>query len=174
MRLWFLLCLAVFSTAAPAQADPIGRALDDAKAYFRQAAPALSGNPFGVDLRAYSDALFEGNFTSSHWGRRVELIIFDQPDTSGLCSKFAAFVTTPPRDGKITLTLCPQFSRQGTDALRTLTILHELVHVVAGPDECRAMAFAAQVEFLASGAYSRVDAYWEAHKCQHSAHKMPS
>jgi hypothetical protein len=173
MRFWYLVCLAVFSIVTPAQADPISRALDDAKAYFRKAAPALSGTPFGVDLRAYSDALFQQNFASSYWGGRVDLTIFDQPDTSGLCSKFAAFVTTPPQNGKITLTLCPQFSRQGTDSLRTLTILHELVHVVAGPDECRAMAFAAQVEFLATGAYSRVDAYWEANKCQHSAHKMP-
>jgi hypothetical protein len=173
MRFWFLVCLAVISLVTPAQADPIGRALDDAKTYFRKAVPALSGSRYGVDMRDYSDALFQHRFASSHWGGNVELVIFDQPDTSGLCSKFAAFVTTPPQDGKITLTLCPQFSRQGSDALRTLTILHELVHVVAGPDECRAMAFAAQVEFLASGAYSRVDAYWEAHKCRHSAHKMP-
>ncbi|MBK1795205.1 hypothetical protein JHL21_11920 [Devosia sp. WQ 349] len=173
MRLWLLVLFALFSCVVPTQADPIGRSLDDAKAYFRSAAPALNGAAFDIDLRAYSDALEHRRFTSPYWGKTVELIIFDQPDTSGLCGKFAAFVTTPPRNGTITLTLCPQFSRQGSDGLRTLTILHELVHVVAGPDECRAMAFAAQVEFLASGSFSRVDAYWEANKCQHSAHKMP-
>ena len=59
------------------------------------------------------------------------------------------------------------------DALRTLTILHELVHVVAGPNECRAMAFAARIENLASGHFTDVSRYWQANSCNNSGFRLP-
>ena len=71
------------------------------------------------------------------------------------------------------LVLCPQFFSDGADALRVLTVLHEMVHAVAGPDECQAMAFAARVEHAATGQFTPVDAYWQASGCEGSAYRLP-
>jgi hypothetical protein len=73
----------------------------------------------------------------------------------------------------VRLTLCPQFSEEGSRELRRLTVLHEMVHVVAGPDECRAMAFAARIEHLATGSFTPVDRYWQANGCDRSGFGLP-
>jgi hypothetical protein len=92
---------------------------------------------------------------------------------TGSCQRFAAYVRLPPEDGKVELVFCPQFVNEGTPALRRLTILHEMVHVVAGPDECRAMAFAAHIENLATGGFTPVDPYWRANNCADSGFNLP-
>lgn len=157
---------------APARADVIDDAVNNAIAAFERASPGLGASPFGVDAQAYRDALVLGRFSSSHWGEPVALNLVRSAG-GGNCTRFAAYVTLPPQNGTVTLTLCPQFLDSGTLALRTLTILHEMVHVVAGPDECRAMAYAAQIEQLATGTTTPVDRYWQANNCTNSGYRLP-
>lgn len=157
----------------PAHASPLERAFDAAVAQFEQALPRLGKSYAGVDTRAYRDALTLRRFSSPHWGDALSLDIVEAPARSGDCTRFVAYVELPPRGGHVPLVVCPEFSASGTDALRRLTILHEIVHAVAGPDECRAMAFAAQVEQLASGRFTPVDPYWRANDCPASTFRLP-
>ncbi len=175
MRLPVLLVLfaSVFATAAPARADPVTTAFNDAIAAFAAARTQLPNEIAGVDVAAYEAALSGGRFVSRHWGGTIVLELHESADAGGNCGRFAAFVSLPPKDGSVRLTLCPQFSADGTPALRRLTILHEMVHVVAGPDECRAMAFAARIEQLASGQVTPVDRYWQANGCDTSGFSLP-
>lgn len=175
MRLPFLLVLfaSVFATALPARADPVTAAFNDANAAFAAARAQLPDEVAGVDVAAYGEVLAGGRFASRHWGGTIALELHESADAGGTCSRFAAFVSLPPSDGSVRLTLCPQFSAGGTPALRRLTILHEMVHVVAGPDECRAMEFAARIEQLATGQFTPVDRYWQANGCDTSGFSLP-
>lgn len=161
--------------AAPAMATdaPVERALGEAIAAFDMAAPRLGREVLGVDVAAYGDALRQRRFRSAYWGGTVNLDIVTARSGDASCQSFAAYVSLPPRDGRITLAICPVFSTPGTEALRRLTMLHEMVHVVAGPDECRAMAFAARVETLAFGNYTPVERYWQANNCARSGFSLP-
>jgi hypothetical protein len=151
----------------------LDRALDAAIDTFETALPRLDAGALGVDLSAYRDAMTLRRFDSAKWGGTItlDIVIPDAPD--GSCSRFAAFVRIPPENGAVRLVLCPQFFSEGADALRELTMLHEMVHVVAGPDECQAMAFAAAVEQAAKGRFTPVDAYWRASGCEGSEFRLP-
>jgi hypothetical protein len=174
MRLPFLalVVLAFLLGTAPARADAVQTALNEAIAAFEQAEARLGSGAFGVDVDAYRDALTSGRFSSLHWGGDITLALEDGDGTAG-CARFAAYVRLPPRGGTIWLVFCPQFSSQGTPALRRLTVLHEMVHVVAGADECRAMAFAARVEMLATGTFTPVERYWRNNDCAGSGFSLP-
>jgi hypothetical protein len=173
MRLMLLCVSALLSlTAAPARADVVTDALNGAIAAYDRALPSLPAIQFGVDTAAYRDALVMGRFTSPQWGEPLVLDL-REGDAGGACARFAAHVILPPQNGAVSLVLCPQFIETGTPALRTLTILHEMVHAVAGPDECRAMAFAAHVEHLATGTHTPVDRYWSANNCTGSGFSLP-
>ena len=173
MRFCLLLLVFLLSALTPARADMVDAAFDRAISQFETARPKLPTELFGVDVGAYRAALTFRQFTSSHWGGTVTMRVENGSETSNSCARFAAFVRLPPRDGQVSLVLCPQFSTDGADALRTLTILHELVHVVAGPNECRAMAFAAQVEQAATGRFTDVSNYWRANGCEASSFSLP-
>lgn len=170
----FCLVLLVFAFGLlPARADVIDTAFDSAIAQFETARKNLPAELFGVDVSAYRAALTFRNFDSSYWGGTVNLNVETRSEASNSCSRFAAFVRLPPTDGQVSLIFCPQFSTDGADALRRLTILHEMVHVVAGPDECRAMAFAARIEQEATGSFTPVDRYWQANDCASSGFSLP-
>src|SRR5690606_40209646 len=128
---------------------------------------------FLLDLGEYEAALTRQRFHSSHWGADITVKFVTRDQATGSCGRYAAFVRLPPENGVISLVFCPQFFQSGTDDLRRLTILHELVHVVAGPDECRAMAFAAAVEQAAHGHFTPVTAYWKASNCAGSDYRLP-
>lgn len=169
-----LVTLIIFAiSTTPARADAVSSAYGDAIAAFEAARGQLPAEVDGVDVRAYGDALRTGRFTSAYWGGEIALEIIESGDNSGSCSRFAAYVRLPPQGGVIRLTLCQQFAQEGTPELRRLTLLHELVHVVAGPDECRAMAFAARIERLATGRHTPVDRYWQSNNCQTSGFRLP-
>lgn len=165
--------LAGTCTASAVRADAVSDALNAAIAVFDQAQPALARETMGVETAAYGLALRTGQFLSPYWGRALALDLHQNQDSGGACARFAAYVSLPPSDDTIRLTLCPQFSAEGTPELRRLTILHEMVHVVAGPDECRAMAFAARLEQLGTGAFTPVDRYWQANDCEASGFDLP-
>lgn len=169
--------LAVMACPAFAQDNVLlDRALDDAIDTFEAALPALSATESGVDVAAYRDALTLQLFQSDHWGGKVTVDLSIRETTEGSCTRFAAFVRIPPENGAVRMVLCPQFFTPGADALRALralTVLHEMVHAVAGPDECRAMAFAARVEMAARGSFTPVDAYWQASNCPASRYSLP-
>ena len=167
-----LLLLALFSVL-PARADLTDDAFDLALAQFERARPALPAELFGVDVPAYRKALTLREFHSAYWGGTIRLRIENGRESTASCARFAAFVRLPPNNGTVSLVLCPQFSTPGADALRRLTVLHELVHVVAGPSECRAMAFAAKIEHLASGSFTDVTRYWQANGCENSGFSLP-
>ncbi|WP_224704583.1 hypothetical protein [Devosia aquimaris] len=172
----FVVTLALACLVAPAQASDqalLDRALDSARAQFARALPQLGATAHGVDVAAYRKALLLQTFTGGAWDGPVTPSLTIRTEATGSCAKFAAFVRMPPEDGVVPLVLCPQFFAPGADALRALTILHEMVHVVAGRDECQAMAFAAHVEVLASGRFTPVDAYWAASRCQQSPFSLP-
>lgn len=139
---------------------------------FERALPGMGETQFGVDIEDYGNALLAKRFTSSHWKGAVTLKT-EMGDGKGSCSRFAAFVRIPPNQGVVTLVLCPQFFTKGADALRELTILHEMVHVVAGPDECRAMALAALIQQRATGKFTPVDGYWTASGCEGGRFRLP-
>lgn len=166
----------LFTLAAPALAQEqrtVEQALDGALTTFEEALPTLSADEFGVDVAAYRDALSLQRFQSGYWGGTITVEIERRDSATGSCGQFAAFVRIPPENGAVRLVLCPQFFSRGADALRQLTILHEMVHVVAGPDECRAMAFAARIEMAATGAFTPVDRYWRANGCEQSDYRLP-
>ena len=163
----------VFLTLAPARADVVDTAFSRAVDQFETALPQLPSELFGVDVSAYRDALTLRQFSSSYWGGTIALSVENGSKDNASCARFAAFVRLPPSNGQVSLILCPQFLTEGADALRRLTVLHELVHVVAGPNECRAMAFAAQIEQLATGSFTNVDRYWHANECDSSGFSLP-
>jgi hypothetical protein len=176
-----LLRLAIALIAALLPAVPAGaqshellaRAHADAVASFERARRQFGDTLFEVDLGAYRDALVRRRFNSAYWGGRIAVDFVIDDAATGSCARFAAFVRLPPRDGRLALVLCPQFFSPDADGLRRLTMLHEMVHVVAGPDECRAMAFAAAIEQAAHGYFTPVDAYWRAHGCAASGYRLP-
>lgn len=175
MRLFSTLAAltALVALTGPVRADAVDTALSDAIALFERAAPALGAAPQGVDLAAYREALTLGTFTSPFWGETLNLDLQVATRAEGACRDYAAYVRLPPREGTVPLVICPEFSTAGTRDLRRLTIVHEMVHVVAGADECRAMAFAAAVEQAALGSFTRVDAYWQAKGCAGSGFSLP-
>ena len=158
---------------ASARADVVDTAFSRAVDQFETALPQLPAELFGVDVSAYRDALTLRQFSSSYWGGTISLRVENGSKDNASCARFAAFVRLPPSNGQVSLILCPQFRTEGADALRRITVLHELVHVVAGPDECRAMAFAAQIEQLAGGRVTNVDRYWQANDCDSSGFSLP-
>ena len=151
----------------------LDRAVDAAIAMFETALPDLAATELGVDVSTYRDALTLQQFRSDHWGGTVSVELAIRDTEEGSCGRFAAFARIPPDNGSVRLVLCPQFFSDGADALRRLTVLHEMVHVVAGADECRAMAFAARIEQAASGRFTPVDAYWQASGCARSRYALP-
>ena len=173
MRFWLALFLLVLFSFAPARADVVDGAFDHAIAQFERALPQLPKRLFGVDVATYRAALTFRKFTGDHWGGTTSLSVENGSEAEASCARYAAFVRLPPSNGRVSLVLCPQFSTPGADALRRLTILHELVHVVAGPDECRAMAFAARVEQAATGSFTDVGNYWRANNCSGSGFALP-
>ena len=173
VRALLAIVLASFGFSNAVRADPVDTAFSDAIALFERAAPALGTMPFGVDLVAFRDALSLGRFNSTHWGGTMLLDLRVETKVEGGCRDYAAFVRLPPRQGRVTLVICPEFSTPGTPELRRLTIIHEMVHVVAGADECRAMAFAAAVETAALGRFTPVDRYWQTKGCAGSGFGLP-
>ncbi|KFL32331.1 hypothetical protein JP75_05140 [Devosia riboflavina] len=173
MRSCLALLIFMLSALSPARADMADAAFDRAIAQFETARPHLPAELFGVDVAAYRAALTFRKFTSSHWGGSIIMRVENGSEANTSCARFAAFVSLPPSEGKVRLVLCPQFSTPGADALRTLTILHELVHVVAGPNECRAMAFAAHIEQAATGRFTDISNYWRANSCEGSGFSLP-
>ncbi len=166
--------LLVLFTVLPARAEPaIDAAFGAAIAAFEKARPRLGGELMGVDIAAYRDALALRNYYAAFWGQEARVVVQHRRQPEGSCSRYAAFVSIPPDNGQVPLVICPEFINEGTDALRRLTVLHEIVHVVAGPDECRAMAFAARIEYEATGAYTPVDRYWQANGCAGGAFSLP-
>lgn len=170
-------CLAFLFLAvlglSPARGDTTDTAFAAAIDQFEAALPRLPPEIFGVDVAAYRDALTLRRFSSAYWGGAVSLSVEAGTEADASCARFAAFVRLPPSAGAVTLVLCPQFSSPGADALRRLTVLHEMVHVVAGPDECRAMAFAALIEQTATSQFTDVTRYWEANGCSRSGFSLP-
>ena len=172
-RLILLLVAIIASPALGQDRAAEDRAFDAAIATFEAALPGLASSEMGVDVAAYRDALTLQQFSSSHWGDAIRLETEIRAEATGSCGRFAAFVRIPPENGTVRLVFCPQFFAEGADELRALTVLHEMVHVVAGPDECRAMAFAARVEQAARGRFTAVDRYWRASGCDESAFRLP-
>jgi hypothetical protein len=166
------LCCLMPSARADDQAL-LDRALATALAQAERALPALDASAFGVDVDAYHAALRLQPFSSAVWGGDIQVVLQIRSEPSGSCSRYAAFVRMPPEAGRLPLVLCPQFFTPGADALRVLTILHEMVHVVAGRDECQAMAFAAGIEALATDGFTPVDGYWAASDCAQSPYALP-
>lgn len=149
--------------------DALAGAVDS----FERALPTLAAREFDVPVGAYRDALTLQRFQSDRWGGTVSIVIETQAGESGACARYAAFTRVPPADGVVPLVLCPRFWTPGADRLRQLTILHEMVHAVAGTDECQAMAFAARIEQAASGDFTPVDAYWAASGCVETQYRLP-
>ena len=166
------LLLGNFSPAHAQQVTLAQDALEAAVDMFESALPALPPSMFGVDLATYQDALSRQRFLSPEWGDII-ISVSRTDEADGSCRRFAAYTEIPPRNGTVRLVLCPQFFSPGADGLRRLTILHEVVHAVAGPDECRAMAFAAAVEHAATGRFTAVDRYWQANGCPRSPFSLP-
>jgi hypothetical protein len=172
MRLALLLVAVAFACVAPARADVVDDAFLSAFETFEAAHRGLGAALFDVDTAAYRDALSLQTYSSPFWGEALRLDIV-RGAAEGACAQFAAYVSLPPQAGAVPLVVCPQFVNSGTPALRTLTVLHEVVHAVAGPDECRAMAFAAHVEQRATGRFTPVDRYWQANNCDASRFSLP-
>ena len=162
--------------ALPAQANDqamLDEALSSARTLFAETRHSPDLRRFGVDLDAYASALALQPIANSVWDGIVQVTPEIRRKASGSCQSYAAFVVMPPEAQKLRLVLCPQFFSAGADDLRRLTILHEMVHAVAGRDECRAMAFAAAIEQAGLGRHTPVDRYWQVNDCRGSAFRLP-
>ena len=169
-----ILALAGGAKAASAQPSQLlEAAISDAVDRFEQALPSLGPMEFGVDVTAYRDALTLQRFSSGVWGGDIAVAVQVQDEATSSCDRFAAFARVPPQNGVVPLVVCPRFFTPGADELRELTILHEMVHVVAGTNECQAMAFAARVQHAATGRFTPVDGYWRASGCESSQYRLP-
>jgi hypothetical protein len=173
LRLTPILALLAAGPALAQEQAMLDRALDAAIATLETALPRLAAAEMGVDVAAYRDALSLQRFASAHWGGTITVDLDIRETRTGSCGRFAAFVRIPPENGAVRLVLCPQFFAPDADGLRELTMLHEMVHAVAGPDECQAMAFAARVQQAAKGHFTPVDAYWRASGCAGSGFSLP-
>ena len=100
-----LATLAFALPPAPARADAISTAFNDAMAAFDAARAGLPPELAGVDVVAYGQALSSGQFASPHWGETVTLDLHESTDDGGSCGRFAAYVHLPPRNGTVRLTL---------------------------------------------------------------------
>lgn len=170
------LASALVTSVVPAGAQSWGlldRALADAVQTFAKAQGALGSSSMGVPTAAYAQALRQLRFVPSSGSGEVQVAFQAQGEGDKACTRFAAYVIPNPAADTITINLCPQFFDSGTDALRQTTILHEMVHVVAGPGECMAMAYTAQLQFLATGAFQPVTNYWRQSGCGSSAYRLP-
>ena len=153
--------------------DLVDEALRSAVRTFQQAADRLDAVSMGVSKAEYGDALARGRFSSSLLGATLDVRVARNDSEHGLCAGFAAYVTPAIEQGAVVLTVCPRFFLPGADALRETTVLHEMVHVVAGPDECRAMAYTAQIQVLATGTFQLVQDYWNKNNCSTSRYRLP-
>lgn len=172
MRLPILLAAAILALfAAPARADALTAALNRAITLFEAAAPLLGNSALGVETSRYRDALMMGKFARG--AEEISLYYEEKSDPAGHCGRFAAYTMLPARAGMIRLVICPRFFSPDADDLRSLTVLHELVHAVTDADECRAMAYAARIQKLATGRFTPVEAYWQANNCAGSRFALP-
>src|SRR5690606_11325915 len=137
MRIVLALFAAFSLFATPVAADELTKALNRAIALFDAAEPRL-GDVFGVESARFRDGLVMGQFRRG--GETIALYYEEKADPAAHCGRFAAYTMLPPRDGVVRLVVCPRFFSPGADELRTLTVLHELVHAVTDSNECRAMA----------------------------------
>jgi hypothetical protein len=170
------LAAALLVSTAPAKAQSwplLDRALAEAAQTFARAQGALGASSMGVSTETYGQALRNLRFVPPGGGAPVQVAFAAQGEGDTSCSRFAAYVIPAPAAGTITINLCPQFFASGTDGLRQTTILHELVHVVAGPDECRAMAYTAKLQWLATGTFQPVTNYWRQSGCDASPFSLP-
>ena len=158
-----LLALVLLAFVTSGSAGEPHEAINRAIELFEAASPQLPARLHGVDREQYRAALT--------LGQGVALVTDSDP--ADRCSRFAAYTLLPAQNGVVRMVFCPRFFSDGTDALRALTVLHEMVHVVAGHDECRAMAFAAAIEQGAVARFTPVDAYWQANTCGNSGFSLP-
>jgi hypothetical protein len=168
--------IALLFGLAPAQAqqgDMVEDALRAAARTFERALPQLDAITMGVPVQEYHDALVRHRFASSLWGTALNVQVVNNASEQGLCAGFAAYVTPAIQQGAVSLVICPRFFSPGAGALRETTILHEMVHAVAGTDECQAMAFTARIQKLATGSFQPVSDYWKRNKCNASRYRLP-
>ncbi|MDB5535377.1 MAG: hypothetical protein JWP26_301 [Devosia sp.] len=168
--------MALLGGLAPVQAgqeDLVENALRAAARTFERALPQLDAVTMGVPTQEYHDALVQRRFASSLWATALDVQLVTNESEQGLCAGFAAYVTPAIQQGAVSLVICPRFFSPGADALRETTILHEMVHVVAGTDECQAMAFTARIQKLATGSFQPVSEYWTRNKCNASRYRLP-
>lgn len=174
MRLLAALVMAMLTLPAQAQqVDLLDQAIADATRTFERALPQLGATTMGVDNNAYRDALMARRFHSARTDSARDVIFVIEDSAKGSCAKFAAYVAPVANSEAAHMFLCPQFFTPGADLLRETTILHEMVHVVTGTDECQAMAYTAQVQILATGSYVPVAKYWQDNGCAGSRYKLP-
>ncbi|HWU17464.1 MAG TPA: hypothetical protein VN155_07250 [Devosia sp.] len=174
IRLLCALFLAMFALPAQAQQNALlDKAIAGATRTFERALPQMGVTTMGVDNSAYADALKSRRFHSARTGNARDVIFVIEETSKGSCAKFAAYVAPVANSEAAHMFLCPQFFTQGADLLRETTILHEMVHVVTGTDECQAMAYTAHVQMLATGSYVPVAKYWKENGCAGSRYALP-
>jgi hypothetical protein len=178
MRLFLLVVgCALAVSVAPANAQSwalLDRALAGATQIFAKAQDALGASSMGVSTQAYGQALVRQRFRPPGQDAAMTVLFKREDGADPGCARFAAYVIPAPQQRTATIYLCPQFFQSGTDELRTTTILHEMVHVVAGPDECLAMAYTAGVQLLATGRFQPVADYWRQSGCASSPYRLPA
>jgi len=170
---WVALAMLAGTSAAWAQSSLVEDALRAAQQTFELALLQLDAVTMGVPVDEYREALTQQQFASSMWHLPLKVELVTNSSDKGLCAGFAAYVTPAVDHNLMSLVLCPRFFTPGADSLRQTTILHEMVHVVAGPNECQAMAFTAHVQLLATGTFQPVRDYWSRNNCDASRYRLP-
>ena len=168
--------VALLVSCTPAQAqqqEMLSDALGAAIRTFERASGHLGAVAMGVDNAAYGDALRQQRFHAPTWGAVLDVHLMIEDSGDGVCGRFAAYVRPAIDNGSINLHFCPEFFSPGADELRETTILHEMVHVVMGPDECLAMAYTAKIQALAHGTFLPITNYWNKHNCDSSGYSLP-
>lgn len=131
-------------------------------------------NMWNIDPELYSAALNERSFYAPHWGLKVNVDYIIETERAGTCNGSYAYVShtdTVPGEMSATVHICPYFF-EADPYVKLETVLHELVHVVTGVGECRAMAYTFALTQFGTGFASLDEAYWARHNCETSEYNI--
>jgi hypothetical protein len=174
IRLLCALFLAMLALPAQAQQNALlDKAIAGATRTFERALPQMGAITMGVDNSAYADALKARRFSLRPHRQCTRRHLRDRGQQQRLMRQIRRLCRPVANSDAAHLFVCPQFFTPGADLLRETTILHEMVHVVNGTDECQAMAYTAHVQMLATGSYVPVAKYWKENGCAGSRYRLP-
>lgn len=130
---------------------------------------------WNIDPEIYRSALNQGEFYAPYWSKSVKVKYVIGTNDTPLCDTSKAYVEHEELNSRelvSTLVVCPGFFTYPHMQYQAETILHELVHVVTGPDECRAFAYAYTIIYFALSEATLNERLWSHYNCDSSTYNI--